>query len=59
MMDAYQIFEKSFYDEFQDRCPMQLEELKEIYKLSKQQAMDKFKQTSVGEVKDMFMTQLK
>ena len=38
---------------------MQLEELKEIYKLSKQQAMDKFKETSVGEVKDMFMTQLK
>lgn len=56
MMDAYQIFEKCFYDEFQDRCPMQNEELKEIYKTAKTEAMIQFKATAVGEVKDMFHT---
>lgn len=36
MMDAYQVFEKLFYDEFSDRCPMLEVELKQIYKSAKQ-----------------------
>ena len=59
MMDAYQIFEKMFYDEFSERCPMQEVELKEIYKVAKQSAMVQFTKTAVGEVKQMFHTQLK
>ena len=34
-------------------------ELKQIYKQAKQQAMSQFNKTAVGEVKDMFYTQLK
>ena len=34
-------------------------ELKQIYKQAKQQAMAQFNKTAVGEVKDMFHTQLK
>ena len=59
MMDAYQIFEKMFYDEFSERCPMQETELKEIYKSAKTEAMLQFTKTAVGEVKEMFHTQLK
>lgn len=35
MMDAYQIFEKLFYDEFSERCPMLEQELREIFKDAK------------------------
>ena len=59
MMDAYQIFEKQFYDDFSERCPMLEGELKQIYKEAKAQAMVAFQKTAVGEVKDMFHTQLK
>ena len=56
MMDAYQIFEKLFYDEFSERCPMLDAELKTIYKNAKTQAMSEFNKTAVGEVKDTFLT---
>ena len=56
MMDAYQIFEKQFYDDFSERCPMLENELKQIYKEAKAQAMVAFQKTAVGEVKDMFHT---
>ncbi len=59
MMDAYQVFEKLFYDEFSERCPMLEVELKQIYKSAKQQAMALFNKTAVGEVKETFQTQLK
>ena len=59
MQDAYQIFEKLFYDEFSERCPMLEGELKQIYKDAKTQAMNQFNQTAVGEVKDNFYSQLK
>lgn len=59
MMDAYQIFEKLFYDSFSERCPMLEGELKQIYKEAKVEAMTQFNRTAVGEVKDMFHTQLK
>jgi hypothetical protein len=39
MMDAYQVFEKMFYDDFSERCPMMADELKQIFKHAKQQAM--------------------
>ena len=42
MMDAYQIFEKQFYDDFSERCPMLEGELKQIYKTAKSQAMVAF-----------------
>lgn len=42
MQDAYQIFEKLFYDEFSERCPMLDGELKQIYKEAKSQAMSQF-----------------
>jgi len=56
MMDAYQVFEKLFYDAFSERCPMLEVELKQIYKTAKQQAMILFHKTAVGEVKDTFHT---
>lgn len=59
MMDAYQIFEKLFYDDFSERCPMLEAELKTIYKSAKKQAMAEFNKTAVGEVKDTFHVQLK
>lgn len=58
-MDAYQIFEKQFYDDFSDRCPMLDGELRQIYKHAKNLAMAQFNKTAVGEVKEMFHTQLK
>lgn len=59
MMDAYQIFEKLFYDEFSERCPMLEQELKQIFKDAKSEAMMMFNKTAVGEVKDTFLSQLK
>ena len=59
MMDAYQIFEKLSYDSFRERCPMLEGELKQIYKGAKVEARTQFNKTAVGEVKDMFHTQLK
>jgi len=59
MMDAYQIFEKQFYDDFSERCPMLEGDLKQIYKEAKKLAMEQFNHTAVGEVKEMFHTQLK
>ena len=59
MMDAYQVFEKLFYDEFSDRCPMLEMELKQIFKEAKTQAMQMFNKTAVGEVKETYSQQLK
>lgn len=59
MMDAYQTFEKLFYDEFSERCPMLENELKQIFKTAKAAAMVLFNKTAVGEVKDGFHKQLK
>lgn len=59
MMDAYQIFEKLFYDEFSERCPMLEAELKQIYKQAKDESMKQFNRTAVGEVKETFQAQLK
>lgn len=56
MLDAYQLFEKLFYDEFSERCPMLDTELKTIFKESKQKAMEIFTKTAVGDVKDQFHT---
>ena len=58
-MDAYQIFEHEFYNEFQEKCPMIEQDLKQIYKSSKKEAMKAFLKLAVGEVKDEFYSQLK
>ena len=59
VMDAYQIFEHQFYNEFQEKCPMIEQDLKQIYKSSKSEAMKSFEKQAVGEVKDEFYSQLK
>ena len=38
---------------------MPQEELRGIYKMAKEEAMNLFKQSAVGEVRDEFLTQLK
>ena len=55
MQDAYQVFEKLFYDEFSAACPMLEAELKQIFKEAKNQAMQMFNKTAVGEVKETYM----
>lgn len=59
MMDSYQLFEKLFYDDFSERCPMLETELKTVYKEAKRKAMEIFTKTAVGEVKSEFHEQLK
>ena len=59
MMDAQQVFEKLFYDEYSERCPMIEADLRRIFKEAKAQAMSLFNKTAVGEVKDEYYTQLK
>jgi exonuclease VII large subunit len=59
MMDAYQIFEKRFYDSFSERCPMLEDELRQIFKSAKVEAMTSFNKIAVGEVKETYHMQLK
>ena len=54
MMDAQQVFEKLFYDEYTERCPMVEADLRQIFKEAKSQAMALFNRTAVGEVRDEF-----
>ena len=59
MQKAYQVFEHRLYEEFNNRVPMPQEELRGIYKMAKEEAMNLFRSTAVGEVRDEFLTILK
>ena len=59
MQDAFTVFEQRFYQEFTERCPMVPEELKEIYREAKTEAMKIFNKAAVGEVSDLYHEQLK
>lgn len=52
--DAFEKFERDFYESFQQQVPMQEEELKELYTACKKKAYAIFNKTAVGEVKDQF-----
>ena len=59
MQKAFQVFEHRLYEEFNNRVPMPQEELRGIYKMAKEEAMNLFRATAVGEVRDEFLTILK
>lgn len=57
--DAYEKFEKQFYDAFNEAVPMMEEDLKSIYKSAKKIAMDSFNKVAVGDVREEYIRQLK
>lgn len=57
--DAYEHFERDFYEQFQNSVPMFEEELKDLYKHSKQSALAIFNKNAVGDVRDEYLRGLK
>ena len=56
---AYENFERSFYEGFQNQVPMQEDELKELYSICKKEALSFFTKTAVGDVREEFLNSLK
>lgn len=56
---AYENFERSFYEDFQEKVPMEENELKEIYSICRKQALSFFAKTAVGDVREEFLNSLK
>ncbi len=59
MRDAFQVYERRFYEEFNARVPMVQDELRGVYKMAKEEAMILFRKAAVGDVKDELVTILK
>ena len=59
MQESFTIFEQRFYEEFTERCPMLPEELKDVYRQAKAEAMKLFNKAAVGDVRDQYYEQLK
>jgi len=59
LQDAYEVFEREFYEAYQNEVPMEEEQLKEMYKSAKTKGMKLFEKTAVGDVKEEFVAQLK
>lgn len=50
--EAFELFERQFYEAFQKTVPASEDELFEIYKVCKRQALAMFNKTAVGDVRD-------
>lgn len=59
IQDSYEVFERDFYEAFQENVPMFEDELKALYKRAKAGAMAVFNKTAVGDVRDEYCRQLK
>lgn len=59
MNESLQFFEAKFYEQFSERCPMPEQELKQVYKDLKKEAMEMFDKSAVGDVKDQYFGQIK
>ena len=56
---ALKEFEFEFKENFDMKAPMFEEELKELYKDAKKEALSKFNASSLGEMKDDFLVDVK
>ncbi len=59
MQDSYEVFERHFYNVFQQSVPMHENELREAYKEAKRMAFEIFEKVAVGEIRNDFIKQLK
>lgn len=59
MQDSYEVFERHFYNVFQENVPMHENELREAYKDAKRMAFDIFEKVAVGEIRNDFVKQLR
>ena len=59
MQDSYELFERNFYEEFQEQVPLFEQELTELFKQSKRKAMEVFNKSAVGDVREEYLRQLK
>ena len=59
MQDSYEVFERKFYNIFQENVPMHEQELNEAFKTSKRLAMEIFDKVAVGDIRNEFIKQLK
>lgn len=59
VQDSYTIYEKVFFESFQQEVPMYEEELKHLYKEARTEAMKVFDSVAVGEVRVEFLKQIK
>ena len=57
--EAYERFERSFQESFEQRAPIFEEELAEIYKECKRNSLEEFSKTAVGDVAKSFLVELK
>ena len=57
--DAYEKFERTLSEAFDLRSPVFDDELRELYQISKRQALEEFSKVAVGEVQRSFLLELK
>ena len=57
--ESYEVFERNFYEQFQEQVPMDEDELKECYRSAKGKAMVLFNKTAVGDVREEYLKTLK
>ena len=59
MQDSYEVFERTFYNLFQQNVPMSHNELRDHYKKAKNETFALFDKVAVGDVRKEFQEQLK